>query len=165
MTGRIEREELRQLVRQALKEALGGAGAPAASAPAGDLVGEMRDALRRGRPAKLAVAVATSADLDRFARAIAEAAGAADLKAAIAAGELRFELAAGAASPPPPAAGQAKAASGGTARIEAGILGEARLAEVARAHRKIVVGNDVVVTPLARDRARELKVEIVRQKP
>jgi hypothetical protein len=98
VTGRIEREELRQLVRQALKEALGGAGAPAASAPAGDLVGEMRDALGRGRPAKLAVAVATSADLDRFARAIAEAAGAADLKAAIAAGELRFELAAGAAS-------------------------------------------------------------------
>ncbi len=71
-------------------------------------------------------------------------------------------------SPPPPPsavplprfAGEEPASS-----LAAGVLTEAMVTELAAGHRRIVIGGEVVVTPLARDRARELKVEIVRQKP
>jgi hypothetical protein len=46
-----------------------------------------------------------------------------------------------------------------------GVLTEAKVAAVAKSHAKIVVGADVAVTPLARDRARDLKLEIVREAP
>jgi hypothetical protein len=44
------------------------------------------------------------------------------------------------------------------------MLSETRIAEIGKHHTKIVVGPEVVVTPLARDRARELKLELVRSK-
>jgi hypothetical protein len=50
------------------------------------------------------------------------------------------------------------------ARLSAGVLTETKLVALAKAHSKILIGNDVAITPLARDRARELKIEIVRQK-
>ena len=55
--------------------------------------------------------------------------------------------------------------SGGTYEIKSGVLTETKVVEIARSHRKILVGGGVVLTPLARDKARELKVEIERQKP
>jgi hypothetical protein len=45
------------------------------------------------------------------------------------------------------------------------VLTEAKVAEIGKAHRRILVGADVAVTPLARDRARQLKIEIARDKP
>ena len=42
---------------------------------------------------------------------------------------------------------------------------ETKVRDAARAHAKIVVGVGVAITPLARDKARELKVQIERQKP
>ncbi len=161
---RIDREELRSLVRHALKEALGaGAGTAAPPLAGGGLVADMRAALARGKPATVNVAIASKADLDRFARAIAEAADHADLKAAITAGDLRFDMAA----PKPAAARPAEkpASRSGTFQMNSGVLSETRLVEIARGHSRILVGSDVVMTPLARDKARELKVELVRQKP
>lgn len=163
--GRIDREELRGLVRQALKEALaGGPSEPSPVAPAsqpGDLTGEMRAALAKGKPARLTVAVGGGADLDRLARAVAEAD--ASVKAAIVAGDLRFDLASPATGAAPKPAG--KAAARGAYRMETGVLSELKLVEIARGHDRILIGSDVVMTPLARDKARELKVELVRQKP
>jgi hypothetical protein len=49
--------------------------------------------------------------------------------------------------------------------LTTGLLTEAKVAEIGKAHSRIEVGAEVVVTPLARDRARLLKVEIARQKP
>jgi hypothetical protein len=78
---------------------------------------------------------------------------------------------------PPPASEQARspgpsARRGGTERprqgafrVDAGVLTEAKVVEIGRTHAGIVAGCGVVVTPLARDKARELKLEIVRQKP
>ena len=100
MAGRISRDELRQLIREALKEALASNAAQASPA----------------RPEKL------SAPQDRPARQ-------------------------------------------GSFSMTSGLLTEALVTKVAADHDKIVVAGDVVVTPLARDRARILKVEIVRQKP
>jgi len=43
------------------------------------------------------------------------------------------------------------------------VLSEARVVELARTHDRIVVGPEVAVTPLARDKAREMKLDIVRK--
>jgi hypothetical protein len=98
MAERINRDELRQLIREALKEALASNAAQASPA----------------RPEK--------APQDRPARQ-------------------------------------------GSFPVTSGLLTEALVTKIAARHDKIVIAGDVVVTPLARDRARILKVEIVRQKP
>ena len=53
----------------------------------------------------------------------------------------------------------------GSFSLTTGVLTEALVTKLAAGHRKIVIGGEVVVTPLARERARMLKVEIVRQQP
>jgi len=160
MAAGIDREELRALVREALKESL--AASASASTPAADgLARELRAALARERPARLSLSVGCSADLDRFAHGIAEACGDDTLRAAILAGDVRFELArtaVPAAKPPVPA-------RGGAFEMSSGVLSEAKIVEISRTHKKILIGSDVVMTPLARDKAREMKVELVRQKP
>ena len=162
MAAGIDREELRALVREALKELLAASAATAAPA-AGEFAGELRAALARGRPARLPVAVGSGADLDRFARTIAEACGDDALKAAILAGDIHFELARTAAAG---SAARAPApAKAGAFEMSSGVLSEAKIVEISRTHNKILIGSDVVMTPLARDKAREMKVELVRQKP
>jgi hypothetical protein len=164
MAAGIDREELRALVREALKESL--ATSAAAATPAADgLAGEIHVALGRGRPARLPVAVASSADLDRFAQALAGACGDDTVKAAIVAGDVRFELARTATPSSASTAKPAAPARGGAFEMSSGVLSEAKIVEISRTHRKILVGRDVVMTPLARDKAREMKVELVRQKP
>jgi hypothetical protein len=153
---RIDRDELRSMVRQALKETLGPKG-DAPAEPAGDLASEIETALASGKPAKVKVAT----DLDAFARGILAASEDASLRQAILAGDVRFEIA-GVVEPKPVAKGGTR---GGSFHMESGVLGETKLVELARSHSKIVVGSDVVVTPLAREKARQLKVEIARQKP
>ena len=53
----------------------------------------------------------------------------------------------------------------GAFNLASGVLTEALVTKLATGHQKIVIGGEVVVTPLARERARMLKVEIVRQQP
>ena len=157
---RIDRDELRSMVRQALKETLGAKGDAPVEA-AGDLASEIKAALARGKPTRLAVPLRSASDLDGFARGVLAAGEDAALKAAIVAGDIRFEIAGDAerkTSAKPPA-------KGGAFQIDSGVLGEAKIVELARSHTKILVGSDVVVTPLAREKARQLKVELVRQKP
>ena len=176
---KIDREELRTLVRQALKEALGGASPTAARlrrsrAARGGRLGRpnaqagfaatLRAALAKARPARVAVRATSSADLDRFARDIAEASGHPDLKSAIISGDIGFDLA-GALGPRCALAAGKAAPNGGAYEMTSGVLSETRIVEIARSHRKILVGAGVVLTPLARDKARELKVELTRQKP
>jgi len=153
----IDREELRHLVRQALKETLGRE--PARRAP--DLVGEIKAALSRPKPATVAVAVTGPGDLDAFARAVLAAGDAAELKAAIVAGDVHFAPAA----EKPASAGAPSSTAGGSASFDKGVLGENKVVELSRKGRRILIGKAVVVTPLAREKARQLKVELVRQKP
>ena len=53
----------------------------------------------------------------------------------------------------------------GTHRIDKGLLTETMVVEIGRSNSRIIVGKTVAVTPLARDKAREVKLEIVRDKP
>jgi hypothetical protein len=130
MAERIDRDELRALIREALKEALGEAAVPPTSLATGE--GDH-----------------------------AEHGGGGSNKRSV-----RH-------SPPPPpsavplprSAGEERAARSGEYRLTSGVLNESKVAELGRTHSKIIIGTDVAVTPLARDRAREIKIEIVRQKP
>ena len=131
MGARIDRDELRALIREALKEALGGAPVP----PPSRATGEGDHAKHGGGGGHR--------HGDRH-------------------------------SPPPPpsavalprSAGEERAArSGGEYRLPSGVLNESKVVEIGRTHSKIIIGIDVAVTPLARDRAREIRIEIVRQKP
>jgi hypothetical protein len=108
MVARIDRDELRLLIREALKEALGGESPP----PRKDT--EEKNAQQQ-RPSP---------------------------------------------SPTPP-----RKREGQALHFNSGVLNEVKVAEIGRTHAKIIIGTEVAVTPLARDRAREIKVEIVRQKP
>lgn len=155
MTG-IDREELRQLVRQALKETLGG---EPRRAPGNDLVGQFRAALAQSKPATIAVPVAGAGDLDAFARALLGAGADPELKAAIDGGDIRFVPAG------KPAAAGGPVSPGGAVSFDKGVLGESKLVELSRKGQRIAIGKGVVVTPLAKEKARQLKIELVRQKP
>ncbi|MEP0325026.1 hypothetical protein [Bauldia litoralis] len=163
MAAGFDREELRALVRQALKESLGAATPPVATG--GGLAGELRAAAGRGKPATVSVAAGSGADLGDFARAILEASEDTTVKAAIVAGDIRFEPTRPAQQTSAAVVTKPATPTGGTFELASGILGEAKIVEISRNHRKILVGSDVVLTPLARDKAREMKVELVRQKP
>lgn len=163
MAAGFDREALRALVRQALRESLPDA---AGEAPATDdgLAATIRSALGRGKPAKVSVALHVDGDLDRFARGIVEACVDDEIKAAVLAGDLSFEPRQ--ATPSAPVAKTpTQVQKTGTFEMTSGVLSETRIIEISRTHNRIVVGKDVVLTPLARDKAREIKIELVRQKP
>lgn len=158
MAGDIDREELRQLVRDVLRSALPGNSVNSTEQPS-NLLDAMRHAIMPGQSGVVTVAD----DLNRFAQAIVHAASHEDLKAAIMSGRLKFKGRTGpqpGASPPENPVGR-----GGDFRLDHGMLSEMRIAEIGKSYTKIILGPEVVVTPLARDRARELKLELVRSKP
>jgi hypothetical protein len=153
---------LRRLVREVLKQALqerqpGAAGPP--TAPPSNMIERMRQAAVPGGTGVVDV----DGDLNRFARECIQAAAHEDLKAAIMTGKLTFRQAHAAASPAPRP--DRAPTAGASFSVNNGILNEVRIEEIGRQCARIVLGPDVVVTPLARDRARELKLELIRTKP
>jgi hypothetical protein len=132
-------DEIRKLVREALREALPAkANGVAQSAAQGEQV---------------SIRIVSDDDLNAFARDIAKADE--TKRAAILSGQLRFTLGRN-------GGGETRQ---GTHRLDKGVLTEAMVIDLGRANNRIVVGKGVAVTPLARDKAREVKLEIVRDKP
>jgi len=154
----IDREELRQLVRDVLRSSLSGERAAAASQPPGNLIEAIRQAILPGGSGVVTV----PADLDAFARELVNAAAQEDLKAAIMTSRVTFKRKDDGRSQEQ---NRAPAMKGGQFRIDQGMLNEMRIAEIGKQYSRVLVGPEVVVTPLARDRARELKLELVRSKP
>jgi hypothetical protein len=153
----IDKEELRQLVRDVLRSSLPGRDA-AASQPPGNLIEAVRQAILPDGSGVVTIAP----DLDAFARDIVNAAAHEDLKAAIMTSRVTFKRK---DDGPGQAQNRAPAIKGGQFRIDKGMLNEMRIAEIGKQYSRVLVGPEVVVTPLARDRARELKLELVRTKP
>jgi hypothetical protein len=128
-------------------EVIGDAPAPA---PAGDARGAAGDARvaaageTRGGAARVeTVSLRTDDDLARFAaRVLADA-------AAVRSGALRFTF------------GEARS---GVRRIEKGAVTERTVNEAAQAGQRLVLAPAAVLTPLAKERARHLKVEIERER-
>jgi hypothetical protein len=185
MERRPSREEIRHLVRDLLREAGlrdgDAAKAPTASRPVraprpettagerGSLSERVRRALKNG--AAVEVAMAGERDLNAFAQQVALCALERDLLGAIAANRVRFKIAgptrgvaAPAGAPGAPPAAAAPRDKTAVFRWDKGVLNEARIAEIAKTHGRLVLGPKGVLTPLARDRARALKLEIERRK-
>ena len=151
----LDREELRQLVREVLRSSLQDQTAAPPPQDPSNLIEAIRQAVLPGQSGTVVVAD----DLNRFARDIVQAAGHEDLKAAIMTGRVSFSGKSATSKANPVAAVRE-----GPFRIDQGMLTEMRIAEIGKTYRKVIVGPEVVVTPLARDRARELKIELVRSK-
>lgn len=152
----IPSEELRQLVRDTLRELL----PPNRSKPeAGDstLLARLRSALADPKALPVAVRMDNATDLNAFARDLLKVPE--DVRISILSGKILFGL----------AQGSVKASSAPTHRrnqhqISKGVVTEVMMAEIGKTNERLVIGEGVVVTPLARDKAREMKLEIVRDR-
>jgi hypothetical protein len=91
----------------------------------------------------VAVAISSDADLDRFVRSVLEHAD--DIRA----GRLRFTL------------GSSRA---GTIHVQHGAVTERKIKQAADAGARLVLGPGAVLTPLAREKARALGIEIERER-
>jgi hypothetical protein len=153
MMGAISSEEIRKLVREVLKDAL--PAIKSAPAAAGGLVQKIRAALTGTR--RVEVAIAHDRDLNSFACDLVAAAEQAEVRDAVKTGALTFTLIRG---------GSVVQALPVQAqhRVDKGLITETMVTEIGRKASRIVIGKGVVVTPLGRDRARELKIEIVRDR-
>lgn len=127
----MTQNDLRQMVRDVLREVVAARGQVAANAPATETV-----------------RIASDADLMAFARRVIEA------QAAVASGALRFTLAGGV----DPVASLAPATNGAALT---GVITETTINRHASAGR-LLLAPGAVVTPLARDRARQLNLKLER---
>lgn len=131
----MDREQLRTLVRDVVREALAEVRRPVAA------------------PATVESArIASDADLDAFVRRIVALARDPAAAARIEAGSLRFTLAGGAAG---------AGAAAGTGAPLGGLVGE-RAIEAQPEGATLRLAADAVVTPLARDRARQRRIKLER---
>jgi hypothetical protein len=126
----------------------GDGGVPAASAPARPAVGGSVEV----------VDLRSDADLDAFVRSLVHRFENPRDRMAIRSGKLRFRLGATGA----PAAGPASAP---TIRIERGAVTERAVRDAAAQGARLVLAPRAVLTPMARDRARSLGVEIEKERP
>jgi hypothetical protein len=162
----VDREAIRALVRQVLRDALpeavrekiaSDAAKAATAAPTNPKKGESASRAAETGAAKVEeVTVTTDAELNVFARRLL--AMEPKQREAVQAGRLKFRLRRARKSPETEGA-----ARGGNERIDKGIVTEKRVIAAAKAGKRLVVGKGVVLTPLARDKARQLGVEIERE--
>ena len=153
----ISSEEIRQLVREALRDLLPRANTRSETR-SGTLLSRLRAALVDPKGATVDVSIANSHDLTAFARELLRAPE--DVKAGILSGKIALSLAGTAAGAAPAPSRPQRSAH----QIMKGVVTENMIAEIGKTSDRLVIGKGVVVTPLARDRAREVKLEIVRDR-
>jgi len=144
---------LRALVRQVLLESIPGelaAARAAGSRPTGD------EHTREVR-------VGSQAELTDLVRAIATECADPARREDLLAGTVTYRLAPGAPSLEPCAPGTTTGEPAQVVRIERGAVTERQVREAARSGASIVAARGVVVTPLARDRARTSGVDIEKE--
>lgn len=163
----IDREALRQLVREVIREAVGDlTTAPASStipaptpvpvppapkAPDGPVATGPLAADERSRVDT--VRITTDRDLDVFVRNLLRLYENPKTRADLRQGRLSFRL-----------AGTDRGGPGGTTRVERGAVTERQIADIAASGASLVLGPRAVLTPLARERARALGVTIHKER-
>jgi hypothetical protein len=152
-----ESDAARSLLREVLAEVLAGNGAaPSPMVPPPPVAAVHRPSSWGGPGAGArteVVRIESDADLAAFASALL--ARAAVDGPAIVAGQLRFTLGRTATAGP--------ATPSGAVRVEAGAVTERTVKKAAEAGARIVLGPAAVLTPLARERARALGIDIERE--
>jgi hypothetical protein len=165
-----ERDAARELLRDLLHEALnGGTGNGAApTVPPPPVAAVLRPSTwsapptgaetvgDAGRGVSEPVSIASDDDLQRFVHTLLARFEQPAEREAIRTGRLRFTLA---------RRGAAGAVAGsGTVRVERGAVTERKVAEAAKAGARLVLGPRAVMTPLAREKARAVGIEIERER-
>lgn len=147
----LSTEELRATVRAVLREVLPEAVAQARTAPTNGTE---------------QVAIRSNADLDALVKRVAELCEDASQRSALRAGRRRFRLAETdpAGVPAVSAAGVPAPSAAGVMRVESGAVTERKIQQAAKAGGRLVIGRKAVLTPLARDRARNLGVVVERER-
>lgn len=146
-------DELRAAVRAVLRDVL-----PAEMAGAGAASG--------GAAPVEQVAVTSDADLDALVRRVAALCEDPARRAALREGRHGFRLVSQAPVSADRARGATWAATGspGVVRVERGAVTERTVARAAADGARLVIGRKAVLTPLARDKARNLGVEIEKER-
>ena len=149
-------DDAREILRELLAEALNGTNGHAAAAqvPPPPVAAVHRPSTWEAPAGGVErVTLAGDDDLNRFVRDLLTRPD----REAILAGRVRFTLGAiGPQSPAPP---------GGPTRIDRGAVTERTVAAAAKAGGRLVLGPRAVLTPLAREKARALGIEIEREGP
>lgn len=114
--------------------------------PVGTSAGRQRDSVQ-------SVTIRNDRELDQFARRLLELFENPRTRADLRTGALRFTL----------ANASTASSGGGVRRIEKGLVNEKVVEEAASSGHSLKLAKGVVVTPLARDRARALKVTIEKE--
>jgi hypothetical protein len=153
----ISSQEIRQLVREALRE-LVPAGKARPETANGTLLSRLRGALNDPKHSTVDVRLETSGDLISFARDLLQAPE--DIRIGILSGKVGLSLAPRAQGVAP----SAPVAQRSPHQIAKGVVTEIMVAEIGKSSDRLIIGKSVVVTPLARDKAREMKLEIVRDR-
>ncbi|MHA3024488.1 hypothetical protein ACXPWS_29965 [Mycobacterium sp. BMJ-28] len=149
----IDRDELRALVREVVREAVNGLAAPAAPAGVAEHLGVQPTGPRaaQGRIHSETVRLSTDADLDSFVRKLLRLFENPKNRADLKTGRLRFRLAAATPAAPGP----------GVHRVDSGAVTERHIADLNGG--TIVLGRRAVLTPLAREKARALGITITKE--
>jgi len=159
MNEHLDSKALRRMVREVLREVLPaglGAGAPGATQPGAERVET--------------VSIRNDAELAAFVERLLGLCVERGTREALHSGRYRFRLHPdrGADTPGPEMARDGGSAAGrnddAVQRFERGVLSEARVVKFAQSAQRIVVNQRVMVTPLARDKARQLGVKLERVK-
>lgn len=169
MAERPSSDDLRQLVREVLREALGEYGAAGRGQKA-----TLAEALgRAARGGETALTVSSDRELAELVRAAAVVSENDGLAQAVDSGRLKLSLgqqARQAQGTPATSSGSAPRRNSSSAaaptkqpvHIDKGVISETRIAALAKEHSKLVLGKAAVLTPLAKDRARELNLVVER---
>jgi hypothetical protein len=143
----LDGNELRALIRDVIAAEIGAVkrdGVPSA----------------RSAPAEHRVRITGDADLAAFAKQVLSLANDPATRNAIANGSYRFALEGGTLNAPASAP-----VTGGSARIDKGVVTETALMRLPKGTKRLQIGAGVNVTPLARDKASSLGITIERMKP
>ncbi len=143
---------VRAVIRELLPEMAHTKGVAIPNVPSSGAIGDRISAAARGGGGTVKVRIASDQDLRAFASALLTCRDAAAQRALVE-GTVKLALDRGPGSP---------GSRPGTARIDRGVVSEARISEIARAHATLTLGKSAVLTPLARDRARAVGLAIVR---
>ena len=152
-------EELRALVREMLLQAIPGALA-AAGAAGGGPTGDWADRPDAEAPE---VSVRTDDELAALVQAVARECADPQRRQDLEAGRAGYRLAAASAAGSRPGTTAATAAPATVLRVERGAVTERSVRHAAETGASIVAARGVVVTPLARDRARTSGVDIEKE--
>lgn len=148
----LDRDAIRTMVRQVLRDAL-------PEAVRERVTSEVAAKVAVGDGAKVEeVSITSDGELQSFVRRLLSLAADPKRREALQSGQFKFHLKRARKAPEsdPPA-------RGGGERVDKGIVTERRVVAAAKTGKKLVVGKGVVVTPLARDKARQLGVQIEKE--